>query len=565
MGKQESKEKAASRTTKSGSAHLIWKNCAIGALDAETDEKLLLSCYVNNGCLDAVRDTNSPQSIILGRTGAGKSASLIILAQTESNVISVDPLDLAFKHIENSTVLSFFNAAGVNLDLFYRLLWRHVLITELLKARYNLKDKSATTAWLDNLVAKIRGDAGRDKALRYLRQWGDGFWLTTETRIKEITSKIESQLEGSISASSVVAKAKLGSTAKLTDTEKAEVVSRGSTVVNQIQLRELGEILDFLRDDVFDDSQRRYFVVLDKLDEEWVTSHIKYKLIRALIEEIKVFRKVSNIKIIIALRDDLLERVYDETRDGGFQEEKYEAYYARIKWTEVELIELITKRINEVFKHKYANVSMDIASLLPSSRKGVSPISYIMERTFDRPRDIISYVNQCLAQAEGRPRISWQVIRDAEEKYSKGRLKSLYDEWLARYPSLQRVAESIQGFTESFTRSAFSEANLNELAAGIAERSHGDDVGKLCESILSPGTNKKLSDLTSASLQLLYHVGMIGVKMSAESPWLWSYRGGEELTQGDMKRAISFRVHRMFHRALRIKSDDAWKWSTSED
>ncbi|MFC3652278.1 P-loop ATPase, Sll1717 family [Dyella humi] len=326
-----------------------------------------------------------------------------------------------------------------------------------------------------------------------------------------------------------------------------------------------GEILNFLNSDVFDDPQRRYFLVLDRLDEEWVTSKIKCKLIRALIEEIKVFRRVSNVKIAIALRDDLLERVYDEIRDGGFQEEKYEAYYARIRWTEVELIELIKKRINEVFRHKYADIGMDLADLFPSNRKGISPINYIMERTFDRPRDVISYVNQCLDQAEGRPRISWQVIHDAEEKYSKGRLKSLYDEWLARYPSLQRVAESIQGFAETFTRSAFSDTALNELASGIAGRAFNDDIGKLCESLLSPGSSKKLADLTSASLQLLYHVGMIGVKMSTESAWIWSYRGGEVLTQGDMKRAISFRVHRMFHRALRIKSDDAWKWSSSQD
>lgn len=137
---------------------LIWRNCAIGALDAETDEKLLAACYVDNGCLDAIRDIASPQSIILGRTGAGKSAAVIRLAQLEPNVISVDPLELAFKHIENSTVIGFFQKAGVNLDLFYRLLWRHVLITELLRAKYNLKDKTASAHWLaTEIVDDVEG------------------------------------------------------------------------------------------------------------------------------------------------------------------------------------------------------------------------------------------------------------------------------------------------------------------------------------------------------------------------------------------------------------------------
>jgi hypothetical protein len=87
---------------------VIWRNCEIGALDAETDERLLSTCYVDNGCLEAVRDIHNPQSIIIGRTGAGKSATLIRLAQVEQNVVLVEPLELAFKHIENSAVISFF-------------------------------------------------------------------------------------------------------------------------------------------------------------------------------------------------------------------------------------------------------------------------------------------------------------------------------------------------------------------------------------------------------------------------------------------------------------------------
>ena len=202
--------------------------------------------------------------------------------------------------------------------------------------------------------------------------------------------------------------------------------------------------------------------------------------------------------------------------------------------------------------------NLRLRSLFPSDRKGESALPYILERTFFRPRDVISYVNLCLALAEERPRISWQVIHEAEEKYSKGRLKSLFDEWLARCPSLQRISEMLIGLPETFTRSAFSETALDDLAASLAERSSDDEVGKLCESLLSPESRHTLGDLTSASLKLLYHVGVIGVKMSPESPRVWSYREGEDLSQGDMKRALSFRVHKMFWRALRIKTNDIW-------
>jgi len=556
--KKKQGRKTVATVVKEDGSQLIWRNCSIGALDAETDENLLSTCYVDNGCLEAVRDIAGSQAIILGRTGAGKSAALIRLAQVEANVIAVDPLDLAFKHIENSTIIGFFQAAGVNLDLFYRLLWRHVLITELLKYRYQLKDQSGTSRWFDALITRVRGDSAREKSLRYLRQWGDQFWLSTETRMREVTTKIEQDLHGSISSSAAFLKAEAGASAKLSDSERAEVFSRGSAIVNNIQLRELSQLLDFLAEEVFEDPQKHYFLAIDKLDEEWVTSLVKSRLIRALIEEIKVFRKISNVKIVIVLRDDLLERVYDETRDGGFQQEKYEAYYARVKWREAELIELIRRRVNEVFRHRYAKVEVDLKSLFPSDRRNESALPYIFERTFFRPRDVISYVNQCLALAEDRPRISWQVIHDAEEKYSKGRLKSLFDEWLARYPSLQRVSEMLAGLPATFNRSAFTDLALNDLASSLAEKGNEDDIGRLCENLLTPDCRHTLADLTSASLRLLYHVGMIGVKMSSESGRLWSYRGDEELSQGDMKRATSFKIHKMFWRALRVRTNDTW-------
>lgn len=558
MAKHKRAKKSSAVAVQEDVNQLIWRNCSIGALDAETDEELLARCYVDNGCLQAVRDITGSQAIILGRTGAGKSATLIRLAQVETNVITVDPLDLAFKHIENSTIISFFQSAGVNLDLFYRLLWRHVLITELLKYRYQLKDQIGVSRWFDSLVTKIRGDSGREKSLRYLRQWGDQFWLSTETRMREVTTKIEQNLHGSISSSAVYLKATAGASAKLSDGERAEVYSRGSAIVNNIQLRELSQLLSFLADEVFEDPQKHYFLTIDKLDEEWVSSLTKSKLIRALIEEVKVFRKISNVKIVIVLRDDLLEKVYDETRDGGFQQEKYEAYYARVKWRDVELVELIRTRVNEVFRHKYVKGEIELDSLLPSDRKNEAALPYILERTFSRPRDVISYVNQCLILAEGRPRISWQVIHDAEEKYSKDRLKSLFDEWLTRYPSLQKVSEVLVGLPETFTRSAITDSALNELATTLAEKGGEDEVGCLCRDLLAPESRRTLADLTSAILKLLYHVGVIGVKMSPESGRIWSYREGGDLSQGDMKRGTSFKIHKMFWRALRVKTNDTW-------
>src|SRR5689334_2986156 len=95
-------------SSKSESDIVIWRHCSVGAPDAETDRDLLSVCFIDNGCLDQIRDTSDPASIIVGRTGAGKSATLIRLDQIEDNVIIVNPSDLSFKYVENSTILKFF-------------------------------------------------------------------------------------------------------------------------------------------------------------------------------------------------------------------------------------------------------------------------------------------------------------------------------------------------------------------------------------------------------------------------------------------------------------------------
>ena len=55
----------------------IRPNMKIGQLDAENDTKFLSECYVDNNIIEILVDTSSSEALILGRTGAGKTASLI--------------------------------------------------------------------------------------------------------------------------------------------------------------------------------------------------------------------------------------------------------------------------------------------------------------------------------------------------------------------------------------------------------------------------------------------------------------------------------------------------------
>jgi len=530
---------------------VIWRNCNVGAPDAETDKDLLATCFVENGCIEQVVDTESAASLIVGRTGAGKSATLIRLEQIADNVVEVNPSDLSFKYVENSTILKFFRDAGVNLDIFYRMLWRHVLITELLRARYDWSSEGVVRSWFDGFFQKFKRDPVKARALRYLQEWGDKFWEDTEVRVKEVTEKIETELKASVS-SNYAAKLAVEGGAKLSEEEKSEVCTRGSSVVNKIQMKELAKLVSFLADEVFDDPQNPYYMTIDNLDEPWVANSSKFPLIRSLIEEIKVFRKVRNVKIIAVLRQDLLEKVYNETRDGGFQEEKYEAYYAHLKWREKDLESLIEARINEVFKRKYTGRRVSLSDILPKDRGSERALPYILERTFLRPRDAILFLNECLSCAEGKPRITWATLHNAEEIYSQKRLRSVLDEWTQLFPSLKYAINLIRGLPESFVASDIKQEVIEAAIIGAAGEGGEDELGKLAVEFLSPEKKVKFDSFVRVALSVLYHVGVIGLKQNATSPFAWVYRGGRGFSPDDVGAECHFRIHKMFWREFGI-------------
>ena len=99
----------------------------IGYAEAEDDLEFLKDCYVDFGQIKRALDTEDPGSILLGRTGSGKTAALLRIREAETNTIDIEPQHLSLNFIANSDVLSFFHEIGVNLDLFFQLLWRHVL------------------------------------------------------------------------------------------------------------------------------------------------------------------------------------------------------------------------------------------------------------------------------------------------------------------------------------------------------------------------------------------------------------------------------------------------------
>ena len=530
--------------------YVFRRNSNVGAMDAESDEKFLEDCFLDTGDLEVLIDCEDHKRIVLGRVGAGKSALLTKLKERSSNVHEIKAEELSLNYIANSDIIQFFEAAGVKLDLFYQLLWRHIFVIELLKKKYGITE-SDPWGFLKNFRDLFQRDKAKERALDYLRQWNNSFWQDTEIQVKEFALKLEDKLSNAVRANLPGVTLNLNEAQNLTKEIKGDVVHKAQAVVNENQVRELSEIINFLADEVFTDKQNRFYLIIDRLDESWVDDQIRYKLIRALIETIKTFQRIRSVKIVIAVREDLLRKVFDETRDHGFQEEKYESLLLRLRWKKAQLTQLLDLRINKLVREQYTQKKVIFEDVFRAEIRGESAIDYVVGRTLYRPRDVIAFVNSCIELSEGKEFIAPGTVQDAERQYSIGRLRSLGDEWSAHYPRLQSYAEILRGRNSHFR---FTEITTDQLEKCMQEHwmdlpendCFGSYVNKYMESKCSG------SALLIQLFKILYTTSIVGVKIEASQKISWSHIDDRGVSEGQFKNSTSINVHPMLWRALDI-------------
>jgi hypothetical protein len=527
----------------------------IGRAAAEEDGEFLRNCFISTESLAAILNTDSPQSILLGRTGSGKTASLWHITETQRHVITIEPEHLALTYISNYDILAFFEAVGVKLDVFYQLLWRHVLCIELLNYVFHLnKPAGAFRSWLAELVAT---SAARAKAIEYLERWNSKFWADTEERIKEITETLESKLQAAASINTYALSLSASTADTISAEVKKEIISRGQKVVNEVQIQQLAEVMKIIDADIFSQLREPYFVVIDKLDEDWIDDIRRYKLLRALIETIKRFRAVHNLKIIIALRSDFIERVYRNTQDSGFQEEKYEDLHLRIRRSGEQLFALMSRRIAHLMESVYTKRDVSFYDVFPVKVAGHATADYIIDRTLLRPRDVIAFVNEILGEAEGHAEITEKIILDAEANYSRKRLQALCHEWIVDHPRLVEYFALIKKQGSRFSFVDIDEVTVHNVFMKIIDTdADGNKRDSLCELVDDVCQDiRSMEECKSEVLKILYKIGVLGVKLETYMPFTYSQAGPAELSSDQISNAVRFEIHPMLWRALGVHRD----------
>lgn len=533
----------------------------IGAASAEDDTEFLKTCFVETGNYENLKDQQNIRQIVLGRTGSGKSALFERLKHEEGErIISIEPDNLALNYVSNSSMIKYFSDLGVNLDPFYKLLWRHVLTVEVLRKHFGTHSNSEEGGLWNTIIQKFAGQTTKDKkaqqAVEYLRKWGEKFWEETEYRVKEITTTLERELAFGLGIKSD--KFKIGASSEekkiLSDEEKTQVVNRAQHVVSQAQVQDLRKVMNLL-ESVLSDRQKYYYVLIDRLDEDWIEEKLRYRLIMALMDSLKEISRVPNVKGLVAIRRDLIERVFNLVRAAGFQEEKYQSLYLPMRWSSEQIIEVLDKRVGELVARRYQKGKVVThRDLLPKQIDKIPIKNFITART-QRPRDVISFFNKCIEVAEGKPQLNVDTLKRAEGEYSRQRLRALGDEWYANYTGLLDFTDILKNRPLSFSLRQVRDEDIADLCLKSAidhPKEHGtlrEHARNVTEDLVS------VKDFKRTLFMVFYNVGLIGLKLESFESASWVDEVGQSVSPSEIDDSTHVVVHTTYHRALGIKTE----------
>lgn len=524
----------------------------IGQPAAEDDRQYLESAFVNHPAITALKDAKSHQSILLGRTGAGKSAILWHIENSEKNVSRVEPKDIAFQYVGNSAIIQQVTELGVDLHTLYEYLWTHVLALHVTREFVGVDGSSGLGSIISTIKETVWGNPKRQMAVKYLNDHANDFWLSVEQVSTEITDAMTSKLATEAGLSSEVFRAKVEGGADWKEEQRRLFKHRAQDVVSGLQIRELKETVNALADCL--DERRSYYILIDDLDREWAGSEaVQYALIRALIESLKTFRRIPGLKIIVAMREDLFEAVLRTTSDKHFQAEKLEGSIKRLRWSDALLSSVVEQRIQQLYRFEYTKQQVSISDVLPPSVAQLALRQYLIKHTLRRPRDIIAFVNTVLAQNEGVTLpLPARAITKAEPMHSGARLRALEDEWRSCHPLIRTYLGSLQGVSGHTAIGSLDEDKLFTLVFEVDElkRNLVDEVER--RALVVYDRNKELSfkRLARALVACLYKVGAVGLKLDASKPFMFCHDHRATVEDAELADDMRFVVHDMLASAL---------------
>ncbi|TMR99979.1 hypothetical protein EJK15_04210 [Nonomuraea basaltis] len=521
---------------------------------------MLEYAFYETGDYEAITSREDARCFLIGRTGSGKSATLQYLEDIMSGkVIRITPEDLSLPYIVDLSVIRHLDSLDINLDLLFIALWKHVLLVELIRHRYKVDSPVAKQNFLANLREAVKRDPAKKEALAYLDEFAGKFWCEADERVREITEKFERRIDeagkGHLGPSGASLDLNFGTGRTYGTEEKRELVDRYQRVVNDTQLARLNKMIRVLDENILDSPQHQTYVIIDDLDRDWVDERLSNDLIRCLFRTVLDINRIRYLKVLVALRTNIF-RELDFGRTGG-QEEKFRALVLQIRWNKLDLEGMLNLRA-QIAGRRAGIALQSIHDLLPApNRSRGDALQYILDRTLMRPRDTISFFNECLAVAAGSSQLTWPQIFEAERAYSEKRLLALRDEWKPTYPGIEDVFYAFTKTSMPLSKALFTRYLDEVLLLHLEEKFQDHDwLKELAETSLYSSRRAGWAESYQPLIKMLFDIGFVGLAQTKKERVIYAQdnpRYADRLR--NLEDASYFYVHPAYRSALEIRYD----------
>jgi len=460
---------------------IIHSGWSVGSAAAE-DDRDLFEVFLENGSFDSLHDMADHRSFLIGRTGAGKSAALNQIEVRENRrAIRINPVDFAFQYLTNNDMVEQLQGFGVDLSPFFRSLWQHILIVEIINHEFNINDESGKDGAFQRIRSAPGSTRARETALNYLDEFGSDFWEPAHVRVKQITENFQERLVRTGGSGSVkAAPFGLGIDAGLSTQrgvaeadktlEEVEVRQRYQSVVARSLAPKMAEVTKIIDEVVLSNDRNPVYVLIDDLDRELSDEAIRLDLVRCLFDAaIELQRRVRNLKILIALRTNIFGQLGYE-RSKYYQVEKIRDSIHTLDWSRYELRSMVDLRLERLSRRRNLRVPVTLQSILPArdDRHG-DPFEWMLDRTLLRPRDLIIWVNEILRRAAGTTGVSWADMERIERTVSGYRLEGLRDEWQDPYSGIESLFECFRAKSGILSIAEYMDLVRLDVAALLAD------------------------------------------------------------------------------------------------
>ncbi len=524
------------KTAIKNKSDIVYKrNMNIGTISAEQDMEFLQTCFIKTPEYEELCDFSNRKMILLGRTGSGKTALLNEIENDVDCFVQIKPDAFALQYITSVPFVKKLIEEQVNLDIFYKFLWLHEIISQIIKNYFVYQKKD----FLSSIKEKTTNFKRVSQLERYLKEY-DGIFFD-EGSAEKVTKELEQQVSAGFGNPFVDLKA------KISDTEKHEIQIKASQYINKKQISQLKNIITLLKEYYSANKQKRIIVAIDNLDDKWIEDDSKYRLIDALLNAIKEFADIKNLKILIAMRADLLAKTCEVTKR---QNEKDKSFTLRLDWSQHMLEEVLDKRISHLFAYKYKKQSKIRFKDVFNCKIGeIAATKYIIDRSMMRPRDIISFVNMCIAEADGKTKITADNILAAEKKYQVERLQALGHEWNNIYGDVEVYLSILYKISNNNCFAYNDIINSYSMIKTILTERSKNCFCPIAMRFLSTDDSDDSTfakeDNINALLNIMFIIGLVGIK---EKNGITSYASPlkPSLTVLDFRSDMEFQIYPLF-------------------